>query len=133
MSVIRLTLTSVYLVILNIIILLPVIAAEEVPPHQHQYPWEPWHGMHWPAYWWVFPLIFFIMMFVLCIFFFRKGDMCWRWGERMMDETEFGDEMKRYMGEQSESALEILNKRYAKGEIDKQEYEEKKADISTSK
>ena len=28
--------------------------------------------------------------------------------------------------------MEILNKRYAKGEIDKQEYEEKKAVISSS-
>jgi uncharacterized membrane protein len=29
--------------------------------------------------------------------------------------------------------LEILDKRYAKGEIDKQEYEEKKATINSSR
>ena len=54
------------------------------------------------------------------------------WRDWKMDRTEFGDAIKRSRGERSESALEILDKRYARGEIDKQEYEEKKAAIAVS-
>jgi uncharacterized membrane protein len=54
------------------------------------------------------------------------------WRDRMMDRSDFRDAVKRSLGESSESAIEILNKRYARGEIDKQEYEEKKAAISHS-
>ena len=49
-----------------------------------------------------------------------------------MDRSEYREAVKRTGAESSDSAMEILNKRYAKGEIDKQEYEEKKAAISRS-
>jgi uncharacterized membrane protein len=66
------------------------------------------------------------------IFMMRGGGMGWMWRDRMIDRPEFRDDVKRSLGEPSESALEILNKRYARGEIDTQEYEEKKAAITRS-
>lgn len=55
------------------------------------------------------------------------------WRDWMMDSREIRGETRRNRGEPSESALDILDKRYARGEIEKQEYEEKKAAINSPK
>jgi putative membrane protein len=66
----------------------------------------PWgHPMRWPSFWWIFPLAFFVGMVVM-VNFVMRGGMGRRWPR-------------------SESAEEILNRRYARGEIGKEEYEEK--------
>ncbi len=65
------------------------------------------------GYWWIFPLV----MIFLCILFMRgcmSSRMC-GWGAGY----NFG-----------ESAMHILNKRYAKGEIDQKEYAEKKRELT---
>ncbi len=66
------------------------------------------------GYWWVFPLV----MIILCFLFMRREGCTRMWG--------FG----KCFGS-IESAMEILNKRYAKGEIDQREYEEKKGNLET--
>ena len=68
-----------------------------------------WNGFHW---WWLIP----IAMMVLCFLMMRgrRGSMT--------------DRSRYHHG--SESAREILDKRYALGEISKEEYEEKKRGIS---
>ena len=130
MSMIRRTRIFFYTTLFSLACASSVLAAEQAPTYSH--PAHGWHVMPWSGFWWIFPLMFFIMMVVIFISFMRKGGMGCMWRDWRMDSPEFRDAMKRSYNEPSESALEILNKRYAKGEIDKQEYEEKKATITDS-
>ena len=66
------------------------------------------------GYWWIFPLV----MIFFC-FLFMRGCM----GGRRMCGWSFGSGV-------GESAIGVLNKRYAKGEIDQKEYEEKKTTLT---
>lgn len=79
--------------------------------------WLPWGGM------WIFPIIF-IAIIIFLIFMFSG-----RCGFRTLGSgpgTHHGD------GDKSESASDILNKRYASGEITKDEFEQMKNDISST-
>lgn len=75
-----------------------------------------WGGM------WIFPMIMFVIMiiFFLAIFGRRGCGPMW-WGPRGQHRGP-GD---------SENALEILQKRYAKGEITKEEFNQMKKDIQS--
>ena len=68
-----------------------------------------WNGFSW---WWVIPLA----MMILCFLMMRghRGCMIGKPRSRQADG----------------SAREVLDKRYALGEISREEYEEKKRDIS---
>ncbi len=74
------------------------------------------------GYWWIFPIIM-IAMIVLC-FFMMRGHM-----GSMMCGPGFGRS-----GSHSDSASDlprdVLKRKYDQGEINKQEYEEKKKDIA---
>ncbi len=79
-------------------------------------PWMwPWGGM------WIFPMIMFVVMMIIFFiaFFGRWGCGPMWWGPRGQHRDR-GD---------SETALEILKKRYAKGEITKEEFSQMKKDI----
>jgi putative membrane protein len=72
--------------------------------------------------WWIFPLIMIVMM-VIC-FFMMRGRM-----GSMMCGTGFR-KSGNHGEEASDSPLDILNKRYSRGEVSKEEYEEKKKVIT---
>ena len=67
-------------------------------------------------FWWIIPVVM-----IICCFFFMRSCCA-----KMM--CGFGD---RYGS--AVSAMEILNKRFARGEIDLQEYEEKKRKLAETR
>ena len=84
-------------------------------------PWHMWgYDGGWP-FWGMFPmmLLFLVVLFVV-VFFFVRGLTGTRqhWGAMSHD-----------WGDPTYSALQILNERFAKGKIQKPEYDEKKAAI----
>lgn len=95
----------------------PLLALAQQTP-QPQWGWQgPWHmwGGGW-GFGWMFPMLM-LLAIVACIAMFVsvRG-----WG---------GGRHRRSWNDPTFSALQILNERLAKGEIQKQEYEEKKTAI----
>ena len=88
-------------------------------------PWHMWGGGG--GFWWIFPMIM-LFLIVLAIFFLgRKSSGLHHWGSswHIMDRPW----VARSWGDPTYSALQVLNERFARGEIQKSEYEEKKASI----
>ena len=132
MRTISFAMTFCHLALFNLLCASVALAENAATPQQPAMPW--WHEAqgHSHSFWWIFPLMFFVMMIVVFIFMMRRGGPGCMWRDWMMDSSELRDATMRKQGQHSETALEILDKRYAKGEIEKQEYEEKKAAIARS-
>ena len=89
-------------------------------------PWHMWQGGYGWHFWWMFPMmmLFFILVcgviFLVGHRFFGYGPHCWASPSQMMN---------RPWGDSSYSALQILNERFERGEIQKDEYTDRKAAI----
>ena len=82
-------------------------------------PWQMWNdGFGW-QFWWICPLMMLFMFVVIAGIFFFARRLC-RGGPHHWGPSWRGA---------SHSALQILNERLARGEIQKAEYEEKKVAI----
>lgn len=93
-------------------------APQTNPAQLPQWYWYgPWHGWQ---FWWICPLMMLFMFLVFggIFFFVRSHHLGSSW--HMMD---------RAWGPPTHSALQILNERFARGEIEKDEYEDKRAVI----
>lgn len=86
--------------------------------HEHFGPAFWWHEGFGSGSWWIAPVV----MFALCLFMM--------WGMRRWGWKGCMPRWRSLYGTPFDSALEVLNKRYARGEIDRNEYEEKKTAIT---
>jgi len=111
--------------------LLAFAQQNQQPPWDWPGPWHMWHG-GW-GFWWIFPLFMLFMILICVVIFFlghRSGGGHRHWGPCQMMDRPSGP--GRSSLDPTHSALQILNERFAKGDIQKQEYEEKKAAILSS-
>jgi len=101
-------------------------AQQQPSPPQNYYGPGPWHmGGYgydggWP-FWGMFPMmLLFLVLLVLVIAFLARG---------FMSTRHHWTPMSQDWADPTHSALQILNERFAKGEIQRPEYDEKKAAI----
>jgi len=88
-------------------------------------------GFQFGQIWCIFPLIMmFCMLIMMAVMMLRRGGFRPPWQGSSRDQSR--PDSRRDYGEsrEPETALEILKKRYARGDISKEEYEDMKHEIT---
>jgi uncharacterized membrane protein len=89
-------------------------------------------GLHW---FWIMPVIFMLLMFLCAASMFRRSGG-WRWcaGNRAGWRSFccWSPEQDSRPGRRSKTPRQILDERYASGEIASEQYERMKRDIGSS-
>ncbi len=78
---------------------------------------------------WIFPIIGIMVILIIIYMIFGHGGYMGGYGGNRHDHYHHGDKHNS-RNDHLESAMDILNKRYAKGEVTKEEFEQIKKDIS---
>ena len=116
-----------------IILVAPMQAMAQQQPQlpgqpQDYYVNGPWRHMgvdgYGHAFWWMFPMMLLFILICAAIFFFAYRTSA-------NGRQHWGPHSQRW-GDPTHSALQILNERFARGEIQKDEYAEKKAAVLAS-
>ena len=98
----------------------PLFALAQQTAAEPAWSWGPWPMSHGWGFWWIFPLFMVLMMVVCVAGMFRghgAGGHCAPWHRN------------HRASHPVDSALRILDERFARGEMQQQEYEAKKAAI----
>src|SRR5690349_14375063 len=101
--------------LLTLIASLPVLAADDTAPQNYVWGWS--HVMPWRTVWWIFPLLCLLVFFVMLFFLMSTGGMGCMWHGKPIDGSHFDRSGNQPPSDASVSALQLLNERYAKGEI----------------
>jgi putative membrane protein len=98
---------------------------QQAPEYYGPGPWHMWgYGYGW-HFWWMFPMMMIFFLLTCAIVFAFGYRMCGRGWHRSGPPSHFGPPWS----DPTHSALQILNERFARGEVQKDEYSEKKAAI----
>ena len=75
---------------------------------------------HWSPLFWIFPLLCVIFMAIMMLMMFRHGGSC----------MPFGRSRARSGEREHETPRQILDRRYASGELTKEQYEAMRRDLN---
>jgi uncharacterized membrane protein len=124
---------SAFPILTFIVLIAPLQAIAQQPPQPTAPPpgyfwpgpWHMWNDGYGSPFWWMFPLMM-LCMFLICaaIFFLARRAI-----DHGLHHGGPSHLMDRQWSDASHSAMQILNERFARAEIQKDEYTEKKAII----